>query len=477
MAEPSLKKRIWGWYFFDWASQPYNTLLLTFIFAPYIKELLGDGARAQTAWGFSVAAAGIAAGLLFAFMPLRLGNLTHPTAWDICWTVLAFFFAERLFAHGRWRDALGLAAATALQIAADFYPLVAATFLSLPLLGWMAWRHRLRAVRPAQLVFVGLFVLLAAAGVLLPYLGAESELGGLQRTRFRYFSWSGLVRPSALPFPGWTVVALALVAMLAGRKRAAPGTGGDPRWALLAGALLVGAIAAGPNNPGLPNLHTLLAAWIPGLDAVRGIFRLSIAIHLALVVLAGLGAGALIRATRGRQRRIAEIALVAIAAFDVLRLPAAGLERRYAWAYESIRPDADSIAFFQELERRGNRGPMLELPELFVSGATRRILLGSWHRRRTSACYGSFRPAGQQELVELAADLPSPEAVDRLRSLGFTTVVLHLEDKRREARRVRERIESAARDDARIVPVHATSKRLAYQLLAADPPGSAGETR
>ena len=30
----SAKKRIWGWYFFDWASQPYNTLLLTFIFSP-----------------------------------------------------------------------------------------------------------------------------------------------------------------------------------------------------------------------------------------------------------------------------------------------------------------------------------------------------------------------------------------------------------------------------------------------------------
>jgi MFS transporter, UMF1 family len=53
------RKRIWGWYFFDWASQPYNTLLLTFIFGPYINELLGDGTAAQTAWGFGVGAAGL----------------------------------------------------------------------------------------------------------------------------------------------------------------------------------------------------------------------------------------------------------------------------------------------------------------------------------------------------------------------------------------------------------------------------------
>ena len=50
MGEPMARQRIWGWYFFDWASQPYNTLLLTFIFGPYVKEILDDGA-AQTAWG------------------------------------------------------------------------------------------------------------------------------------------------------------------------------------------------------------------------------------------------------------------------------------------------------------------------------------------------------------------------------------------------------------------------------------------
>ena len=33
------RKRIWGWWFFDWASQPYNTLLLTFCFGPYFAEV------------------------------------------------------------------------------------------------------------------------------------------------------------------------------------------------------------------------------------------------------------------------------------------------------------------------------------------------------------------------------------------------------------------------------------------------------
>jgi UMF1 family MFS transporter len=58
------RKRIWGWFFFDWASQPYATLIITFIFAPYVSELIGDGAQAQAAWGFGIGAAGIVIALL-----------------------------------------------------------------------------------------------------------------------------------------------------------------------------------------------------------------------------------------------------------------------------------------------------------------------------------------------------------------------------------------------------------------------------
>ena len=67
----SLRNRIWGWWAFDWASQPYNTLLLTFIFAPYITELLGDGSAAQTAWGYGVGGAG----LLIALCAPILGSI------------------------------------------------------------------------------------------------------------------------------------------------------------------------------------------------------------------------------------------------------------------------------------------------------------------------------------------------------------------------------------------------------------------
>lgn len=67
----SARQRIWGWYFFDWASQPYNTLLLTFIFGPYINDLLGDGSQAQAFWGYGIGAAG----LLIAILSPLLGSI------------------------------------------------------------------------------------------------------------------------------------------------------------------------------------------------------------------------------------------------------------------------------------------------------------------------------------------------------------------------------------------------------------------
>lgn len=52
-------KKVFGWYFFDWASQPFHTLLITFIFAPYLSELLGEGAKAQTIWGLTLGMTGV----------------------------------------------------------------------------------------------------------------------------------------------------------------------------------------------------------------------------------------------------------------------------------------------------------------------------------------------------------------------------------------------------------------------------------
>ena len=35
-------KKIWGWFFYDWACQPYNTLMVTFIIGPYFATVAAE---------------------------------------------------------------------------------------------------------------------------------------------------------------------------------------------------------------------------------------------------------------------------------------------------------------------------------------------------------------------------------------------------------------------------------------------------
>lgn len=49
-----------SWMFFDWAAQPYFSLITTFVFAPYFAtRVAADPATGQSLWGFATAAAGL----------------------------------------------------------------------------------------------------------------------------------------------------------------------------------------------------------------------------------------------------------------------------------------------------------------------------------------------------------------------------------------------------------------------------------
>ena len=93
----SAKRRIWGWYFFDFASQPYNTLLLTFIFAPYMAKVLGDGTAAQSIWGYGIAAAGF----LIAIGSPLLGSIADKSGGRM-WFIGVFSVMYVLGSWGIW---------------------------------------------------------------------------------------------------------------------------------------------------------------------------------------------------------------------------------------------------------------------------------------------------------------------------------------------------------------------------------------
>ena len=60
---------ITGWMLFDWAAQPFFTVITTFIFGPYIfSRLTEDHAAGQAAWSYTLTIAGIAIALLAPIM-------------------------------------------------------------------------------------------------------------------------------------------------------------------------------------------------------------------------------------------------------------------------------------------------------------------------------------------------------------------------------------------------------------------------
>lgn len=87
------RKRIWGWYFFDWASQPYNTLLLTFIFGPYFAEVarahfIAGGADVEAAKALSQAywTSGLTlTGLAIAVLSPVLGAISDGSGRRLMW--------------------------------------------------------------------------------------------------------------------------------------------------------------------------------------------------------------------------------------------------------------------------------------------------------------------------------------------------------------------------------------------------------
>lgn len=57
---PAPPRALVSWVLFDWAAQPYHTLILTFLFAPYFANAVAASpAQGQALWGYAAAAAGL----------------------------------------------------------------------------------------------------------------------------------------------------------------------------------------------------------------------------------------------------------------------------------------------------------------------------------------------------------------------------------------------------------------------------------
>lgn len=100
------RRRIWGWWFFDWASQPFATLLMTFIFPVYYAQIARQhyvsqglspeaaGAAAQALWGYGLGICGI----IIAGLAPVLGAIADNTGRRLIWV----WIFSTLYVVGSW---------------------------------------------------------------------------------------------------------------------------------------------------------------------------------------------------------------------------------------------------------------------------------------------------------------------------------------------------------------------------------------
>lgn len=82
--ESAPRRALFGWVMYDWATQPFFTLVLTFVFAPYfVGAVAADPVTGQAQWLFATAAAGI----VLAVLSPVLGSIADATGAKKPWIV------------------------------------------------------------------------------------------------------------------------------------------------------------------------------------------------------------------------------------------------------------------------------------------------------------------------------------------------------------------------------------------------------
>jgi len=384
--------------------------------------------------------AGMIAAFAYAFNTERLSDISHIFIYDTSWTVAGLYFTKRLFESSRWRDAAGAAICWALQLGTGLYPLVGGFFFSLPVVAHLATRRRWSWLTFWQCLLVITVVCVTAAAIFTPYLHVRATTTALHRAGQWFAPWAEFA-PGGMLGLLWSTALLALFVLIPGiRGIESPGSGGPIRWAVLLGAVLSGLLAAGPSiglsygtfpQGGVASWYGLVSHVVPGLDAVRVPLHFATGLQLGVCVLVGMGSARLLGLMGRRNGRVVAVVVLGLLAMETACLPAGGWAIR-RFGLLKARPSDSRIEFFRSLEDLGDHGPLLELPLdanrlQSMAFAAPRILISAYHRRPTSACYGSFEPPGRSDLANLASALPARHAVAALSEMGFTTIIVHLD--------------------------------------------------
>jgi hypothetical protein len=412
----------------------YNVMLL----AAFVTAALGAFLLVRELTGS--AAAGIFAGIVFAFSPFRFEHYNHLEIIWSCWIPLSLWALHRTLATGRWWFGI----LTGLFIAAQVFSCV---YLAVFLATWLAvigvLMLALRMLDVRSQAFRALVAGVIIAGALVApygraYMGSSRVVGtrsieevqmySAQAVNYiaspptnRLYGWTSArwgMNEKAL-FPGVTAIVLAIIGVWPPLCR---------RRVLYALALLF----ALDLSRGLYGFtYGPLREAITFFQGLRVAARAATMVQLALAVLGGYGVARLLGVKRGHEETRLPVAGTAVTAIAMLMtiveytnrpIPLMPLPTKPTVLQSWLADQRDIVIAelpFAQADRLPGEDPRYQF-------------LSTFHWQKMVNGYSAFVPPRYFGLMERMLHFPRPAALASLRARGVTHIVIHPEIYHRE---------------------------------------------
>ena len=373
------------------------------------------------------AGAGIAAGVIFSFVPYRFDHYMHMELQWIMWTPWAFWALHRTFVTGAVRYGVMTGVFVALQMLSSiYYGLILGTLVGLSAICLMLAAHGRRWRMMKALLAGGAIAAIVSAAYALPYLASKAQVGGRSDDEIIKFSarpssylvatpdnvvwgrsFSSRGRSERRLFPG----ALALVLAVVGLLLKPP-----PRTALV---YLIAAVLAFEMSLGFSGYSfRFLYDHVPMFQGLRAMARAGIFVAFFVAALAAFGCAA-IATSLPRIPRLVFLVLVTAVLGAEYRV-----HRMTLFAYPNEPP-----AIYSWLAQQPS-GVVVELPmpvpEALPGPDARYAYFSTFHWHPLLNGYSGFFPVSYVDRADALREFPDDRSILRLKRDGARYLVLHL---------------------------------------------------
>ncbi len=370
-------------------------------------------------------AAGLVAGVIYAFVPYRFDHYMHLELHATVFLPLAFWFLDRAVERARWLDVAGFGACMVLQtLSGIYYTVFLATALALavPIRLW----HVPPALRATLLrrLFV---VTLAAGAVTAPYLAIymqnRTTVGerdpeevarysaipidylATETSNLAYGAWTGEIsRPERRLFPGTLAVVLALVGLAGWRH---------PKTMLAVVGVVGFVLSLGVNTPVYGVLRDVIFTY----RGLRAPARASILVFIAIAAFAGYG-WARILEKKPRWRIVGTAVVIGILTLEYVQAPA-------QWLVLPKAPPLVARWLAQQPKSVIAEFPLPTADSLYWIHDGLYMYASTFHWQPMVNGYSGFYPKSYIELIEEMREFPSDEALAYLKRRNVDFIILH----------------------------------------------------